>query len=104
MRSIALQFLPALLGTIACALPLQAASINIQETQTPQLQSPPGPLELTCWQEGEKVLEEKSLHDMTVSQALNEKVMSFSQGGSKEARLMVLTMGRSLCVVRSTKQ
>ena len=88
---------------ISCAT-AQAAGVQTQAHHTPTLVKPVAPLQVTCWQEGEKVIDENNLYNMSINTQLTDEVMSFAQDQDGPANVMVLTMGRSLCLVKGEPQ
>ncbi len=98
---------PATLTCIALLAlgPLPAsANSGAPAPKSPPLLRPQGPLELSCWQDGEKIIQETGLRALSLSGEFSEKTLSFTRDEGAEPRLLVLNMGRSLCLVKSSEK
>jgi len=100
-----LSFLSLAVLSAALASPLaDAASVSTKSSLNGQTLFPQEQFDLQCWQEGNKIVDEKSLNTMTADPELNDKLISFkqsTQGGKDDKRVILITLGRALCVAKT---
>jgi len=81
-----------------------AATVSTKSPPNGQTLFPREQFDLQCWQEGNKIVDEKSLNTMTVDPELNDKLISFKQsppGDKDDKRVILITLGRTLCVAKT---
>jgi hypothetical protein len=79
-----------------------AANINVKSSPSGQTLFPEQQFDLECWQEGNKIIDEKALNTMTAAPELNDGLISFKQGKDDGRQLILVTIGRSLCMAKTS--
>jgi hypothetical protein len=81
-----------------------AATVSTKSSPNGQTLFPEKQFGLQCWQDGNRIVDEKSLNTMTVDPKLNDKLISFKQSpqnNKDERQVILITMGRALCVAKT---
>jgi len=93
-----------LLSAALASPPAGAATVSTRSSPNGQTLFPGKQFDLQCWQDGNKIVDEKSLNTMTVDPQLNDKLISFKQSPQNardEKQVILITMGRALCVAKT---